>query len=253
MPPHPGGPVYFKKSGAPKQSTMCCFVVDPNKPGKLFALVCHHTVKGSDDNRMYLNVDLETELGIAVQQPIGQGEGDQDFALVEIHSAIASGLKQGDFHVDQSKLPLRGITQVAAGADIVFAGSKSRMEDGLIAPQAAATTAGPPGHRFGIAGGKNAAFTCRGGDSGAPVFTDQGLLAGMYHMGDGGDAGKAGSSGFVIDIGPIFRQLRVQLATWNDRASWLPRVREVEEPPTKDDPFADWSGSNPMWTPSGKT
>ena len=218
----PGGVLYFNKAGGAHHSTVCCFVRKPGQQ-RLFVLVCHHSVDGSVDNTAYTDVACQVPVGTVAD--LGAGDGADDFALVEVDEP--STLTRDNFVVATTRTPLRAGGPQITNRPVFFPGSMSRAHIDMAhpgttrRPQSAMATRGTEPHRYSISGGNNQRFTCRRGDSGTPVFEDNGVLTGMYHMGNGDRAGGAGSAGLVIDIQYIFLQLGVQLATWDDRNLWM--------------------------------
>lgn len=237
-------------------ATLGCFVVKRIVKHKLYAIVSKHAFETV--NSIVYSGNKRSVIGKVIQVtpnlPISQSHKELDAALVELSDEVARSLTQESLAINRgsTKIQLKNVfnpspyrtrgplspTHTAMHLMVWHSGQISEQLAGAQLDTFAFN------HQFGTISIADIAKERyryaerhnRPGDSGGPVYQDDGTLIGFNGGGAGPELptelGKGTAGGFYRLAYDVFSKFGVALATWENRDHWLPLPKpepKVEE------------------------
>lgn len=201
--------------------TMCCFVYFAH-PGftDLYVLCAGHSLESSKEQ--WIKPAVKALSSVPTMTKFTLGTRDYGFARVLSEGKVPK-VTAANFTVAGTALALRGVREestaemAAAGLEVLVAGGQSGLQRGVV--DNSDRPAGWSADYFGIAPRAGGALQLTGGDSGSPVFTEDGMLVGLYTGREAKDDGND-QAFFGFRAIAAFAGTPARLATWESRAEF---------------------------------
>ncbi|MBV9211774.1 MAG: hypothetical protein JOZ52_14130 [Acidobacteria bacterium] len=199
----------------------------------MFILMCGHAIEP-------IKVDVydDENFSVAIAQCIGRVDTMESKDRTGLDCAIAKVLapemlKEANFQIEGERgkaLSGWNLPQPTMNShgNVCFSGSSARQMNGKI--QIGQITE-IKDNIFKVSSQEGyEKFQCYQGDSGATVYTASGELLGMHIRSKSHSETIPCEEGVIHAIEPIFSHFQVQLATWENKAEWMPDVSDKVDP-----------------------